>query len=259
MSSPFPGMNPYLENPEFWTEVHSRLIVALANAIESDLNPNYRVAIEKRVYTSVPEDVVLVGIPDVMVMSSSSKSQASSTLTIPTSDLSTTVILPIPEEMREGYLEIRDIPTGAVITIIEVLSPTNKRRGKGQDAYVSKRNAVLATTTHLVEIDLLREGEPMMMLGNVPVSDYRILVSRTQQRPKAQLYSFNLQQAIPVFSLPLKPTDAKILVDLQSLLSQIYNQARYDMAIDYRQEPIPPLKPANRSWTNELLQASGLR
>lgn len=257
MLSVFPGMNPYLENPEFWTEVHMRLIVALANAIESDLNPNYRVAIEKRVYTSVPEDVVRVDIPDLMVVSSSSNSPAIST--IPTSDLSTTVILPIPEEMREGYLEIRDIPTGAVITIIEVLSPIKKRRGQGQDAYLSKRNEVLATTTHLVEIDLLREGEPMIMLGNAPVSDYRILVSRAQQRPKAQLYSFNLQQAIPVFSLPLKPTDAEILVDLQSLLSQIYNQARYDMAIDYRQEPIPPLKPANRSWTNELLQASGLR
>jgi hypothetical protein len=29
MPSPFPGMDPYLENPEFWPGVHNRLIVAI--------------------------------------------------------------------------------------------------------------------------------------------------------------------------------------------------------------------------------------
>jgi Protein of unknown function (DUF4058) len=259
MPSPFPGMNPYLENPELWPEVHHRLITAIANSIESNLSQDYRVAIEKRVYSSLPEDSVLVGVPDASVVSRSSSSQAVTTLTTPLSDSSVTVILPIPQEIREGYLEIRDIATGAVITTIEVLSPTNKRPGKGQNAYESKRNLVLESATHLVEIDLLREGMPMTMLGGVPPSHYRILVSRSEQRPKAQLYAFNLQQAISTFLLPLKPGDAEVLVDLQSLLWQIYNQARYDLVIDYRQEPIPLLQKTDRDWADALLLAKGLR
>ncbi|GAA6614885.1 DUF4058 family protein [Scytonema sp. NUACC26] len=251
MPSPFPGMNPYLENPELWPEVHHRLISAIANAIESNLSQDYWVAIEKRVYTSVPEDAVLVGIPDASVVSKSSSRQSTTTLTT-ASDSSITVMLPIPEEIRESYLEIRDIATGAVITAIEVLSPTNKRPGKGRDTYEKKRNAVLESATHLVEIDLLREGTPMEMVGNVPQSHYRILVSRAPQRPRAQLYGFNLQQTIPTFPLPLKPKEAELSVDLQSLLLQIYNQARYDLAIDYHQDPIPPLQEADRIWANEL-------
>jgi len=226
MSSPFPEMNPYLENPELWTEVHHRLISALAIAIESNLSQDYRVAIEKRVYSSVPEDNIL---------------------------------LDVPQEIREGYLEVRDIVTGAVITTVEILSPTNKRPGKGKNAYESKRNAVLETATHLVEIDLLREGEPMTMLSNFPSSDYRILVSRAEQRPKAQLYAFNLEQVIPTLSIPLKPGEVEILVDLQSLLQQIYNQARYELVIDYRQEPIPPLEKTDRIWMDTLLRDKGLR
>ncbi|WP_243146932.1 DUF4058 family protein [Scytonema sp. UIC 10036] len=195
------------------------------------MSQDYRVAIEKRIYTSAPEDAVLVGIPDASVVSQSSRRQSATTLTTPESDSYVTVMLPIPEEIRESYLEIRDIATGAVITAIEVLSPTNKRPGKGRETYEKKRNAVLESATHLVEIDLLREGTPMAMVGNFPQSHYRILVSRAPQRPQAQLYAFNLQQTIPTFPLPLKPKDAELSVDLQSLLLQIYNQARYDLAI----------------------------
>jgi hypothetical protein len=252
-------MNPYLENPELWTEVHHRLITAIANAIESNLSLDYRVAIEKRVYTFVPEDAVLVGVPDASVVSQSNIRQPSTTLTAPASDSSITVMLPVPQEIREGYLEIRDTATGAVIAVIEVISPTNKRPGRGRDAYESKRNAVLESGTHLVEIDLLREGTPMAMLGNVPVSDYRILVSRANQRPKAQLYAFNLRQSIPVFVLPLKPGDAEPSVDLQTLVLQIYNQARYDLAINYRQEPVPLLREADRAWADAVLLALRLR
>lgn len=258
MPSPFPGMNPYLESPELWTEVHHRLISALANAIEANLSLDYRVAIEKRVYTIAPEDLLLVGIPDASVVHQT-QSRASSTATISTADTAITVMLPIPEEIRESYLEIRDVKTGAVITVIEVLSPTNKRPGKGRNAYENKRHAVLESATHLVELDLLREGSPMAMLGQIPPSDYRILVSRSAQRPKAQLYAFNVQQPIPVFTLPLKQTDTEIPIDLQNLLLTVYNQARFDLALDYGQDPVPPLKEDDRAWADELLKASGLR
>lgn len=258
MPSPFPGMNPYLENSELWTEVHHRLITAIANAIEAVLSLDYRVAIEKRVYSSVPEDAVLIGIPDASVISQAKVNPAPVT-ELSRSDASVTVMLPIPEEIREGYLEIRDVATGTVITVVEVLSPPNKRPGKGRDTYERRRNAVLESATHLVEIDLLRDGSPMAMVGQVPAFDYRILVSRSPQRPQAELYGFGLRQPIPVFMLPLKPGEAAIAVDLQAILMQVYNQARYDLAIDYQQEAVAVLKESDRLWADALLKVQRLR
>ena len=146
MPSPFPGMNPYLENPDLWSEVHHRLITAIADAIESNLTFRYRVAIEKRTYLNEGEESVSVTIPDVSVYSQSSTPvQTSSTATLPAGAESVAVIIPLPEEMREGYLEIREVETGDVITVIEVLSPTNKRAGRGRKAYNTKRLEVLST------------------------------------------------------------------------------------------------------------------
>lgn len=258
MASPFPGMNPYLEHPELWPEVHNRLIVAIANDIESNLSRKYRVAIEKRTYTSVPFDSILVGIPDISVISKKSNtSQSSSTITLP--DSGVTVTLPMPQEVRESYLEIRDVSTGFVVTAIEVLSPTNKRPGKGREAYENKRMEVLSSATNLVEIDLLRSGTPMPIINEIPHTDYRILVALGNRRPKAQLYAFSLRQKIPSFLLPLQPGESELLVDLQSLLIQVYDRARYDLAIDYNLEPEPPLKEEDRAWVDALLKEKGLR
>lgn len=260
MPSPFPGMNPYLEHPELWSEVHHRLISAIADAIESNLSLNYRVAIEKRTYLSDGEDSVTVGIPDVSVYSQTSTPiQTPSTATLATQAESVTVTIPVPEEIREGYLEIREVATGYVVTVIEILSPTNKRAGIGRKAYETKRREVLSTPTHLVEIDLLRGGKPMQILSEIPQTDYRILVCRGECRPLAQLYAFSVRQEIPKFFLPLQSGDTEPLVDLQSLLIGVYNRARFDMAIDYSREPLPPLKADDRMWADELLREKGLR
>ncbi|MBW4591124.1 DUF4058 family protein [Aetokthonos hydrillicola] len=140
MSSPFPGMNPYLENPELWSEVHSRLIVAIADAIAPHIRPKYRVAIEKRVYKTTDDNSVLVGIPDVVVARNvkTEKQQTNTTVALPSSK-PIPVTLPIPQEVRQGYLEVRDVKSGEVVTVIEVLSPKNKRSGEGRNAYESKR------------------------------------------------------------------------------------------------------------------------
>lgn len=262
MPSPFPGMNPYLENPELWTEVHHRLITAIADAIESNLSLQYRVAIEKRTYLSDgEEESVTVAIPDVSVYSSqtSTPTQTQSTATLPAQVEAVTVTIPVPEEKREGYLEIREVETGYVVTAIEVLSPTNKRAGMGRDTYERKRREVLSCPTNLVEIDLLRGGKPMRILSEIPPSDYRILVCRGDRRPLAELYAFSVQQEIPKFLLPLQSGDTEPLVDLQSLLVGVYNRARFDMAINYRLDPVPPLKAEDKIWADELLREKGLR
>ncbi|MFB2938712.1 DUF4058 family protein [Aerosakkonemataceae cyanobacterium BLCC-F154] len=259
MVSPFPGMNPYLEDPELWSEVHHRLITAIAIAIAPALRPKYRVAIEKRTYLSDVEDSVLVGIPDVAVYSKrTSINEPRSTLTIPSQTEAITVTIPQIEEIRESYLAIKEVATGRVVTVLEILSPKNKRSKEGREAYQRKRDRVLASLTNLVEIDLLRSGKPMRIIEKIE-SDYRILISRSDRRPNASLYAFNLPDQIPSFPLPLQSRETEPLIDLQSLLNEIYDQASFDMAIDYNQEPIVKLSPEDAVWVDELLRNQGLR
>lgn len=146
--------------------------------------------------------------------------------------------LPIPIEVKERYLEVREVGTHQVIAIIEVLSPKNKRKGKGRATYEKKRHRVLGSSSHLVEIDLLQENTPMPMIGVEETGDYRIVVSRATTRPMADLYGFQLRESIPRFSLPLKPDDPELEVDLQAILLGVYGRGSYDFRIDYRQ-PVP--------------------
>ncbi|MDZ8222604.1 DUF4058 family protein [Nostoc sp. ChiVER01] len=261
MTYPFPGMNPYLEDPELWPGVHGRLIVAIADYLSPQLRPKYFVAIEERIYQTTGDDKLLVGIPDVIVQNS----QAAINPKIPNIAVATpaikpkTVTVPIPEIVKERYLEVRKVGTKEVVTVIEILSPKNKRTGEGRNAYEIKRQRVLGSLTHLVEIDLLRVGEPMLVFGNGTQNDYRILVSRAENRPQSDLYAFNLQDIIPAFSLPLQAGDSEPLVDLQSLLAGIYDRASYDLVIDYSKEPVSKFPEENVVWANALLREKGLR
>lgn len=263
MPSPFPGMDPYLEHPQLWSDVHHRLISGIAIALGPKLRPMYRVAIEKAVYQSDGLNSLLIGVPDLSVQtpSAAARPQASneaSSVAVATPSSPKTVILPMPEEVRLGYLEIRDVATGQVVTAIEVLSPVNKR-GQGREKYERKRRQVLASRTHLIEIDLLHAGEPMRILGDVMPSHYRVLVSRSEQRPQAELYGFNLQQTLPVFALPLREGEEEPLVELRSILDELYEQAGYDLIVDYGQEPKPGWPEAELVWMGEYLKERGNR
>lgn len=262
MPSPFPGMNPYLENPEIWPAVHNRLIVAIADALVPQVRPNYLVDIEKRIYQSSGETTLLVGIPDVTVRRSlpSQTNPSTSNVAVAAPPATPTqVTVPMPEEVREGYLEVRDTTTGEVVTVIEVLSPANKRPGKGREMYLEKRETVLGSRTHLVEIDLLRKGEPMPFFGTEFQGNYRILVSRGDRRPTADLYLFNLPQTIPTFPLPLRSQDAEPTLDLQALLHALHDRAGYDYTLDYSAEPVPPLEESEAAWADALLREQQLR
>jgi hypothetical protein len=256
MQSPFPGMDSYLEHPARWPGVHARLIVAIANALEESLSLNYIVEVEKRVYQVTPEDAVLVGIPDASIVAQQAQipQPEGGTATMTRTTESIAVTLPMPEEVKEGYLELRDVATGEVITVIEVLSPKNKRTGAGRNAYNTKRQAIFASQTHLVEIDLLRDGTAMDLMGIVPTTDYRILVSKSEQRPKGDLYAFSVMQSIPVTPIPLRLGEANINLDLQKILNRVYQQARYGMAIDYSIPPVPSLSEASQAWAKGLIQ-----
>jgi hypothetical protein len=227
-----------------------------ADALDTTLSQDYRVAVEKRVYLSQGEETILIGIPGVSVTATP---PANTTTTTAIATEPTIVEIPLAEEVQERYLEIREISTSRVVTVIELLSPKNKRSGEGRDAYSQKRQRIMLSQTHLVEIDLLRygstrptgSGDPLPMVGAV-TSDYRILVSRSDYRPKAQLYAFNLRQPIPAIQIPLT-ADTAVALDLQPLLHQIYDRARFALAIDYQKSPIPKLPPEDLAWLNTTI------
>jgi Protein of unknown function (DUF4058) len=252
MPSPFPGMDPYLENSELWSAVHNRLIVAIADDLVDHLSEKYRVEIEKRTYFSSDDESLLVGIPDVAVVTGKVTESASGTATIALPVQPQKVTVPIAEEVNERYLEIREVATGTVVTAIEVLSPKNKRTGEGRLAYERKRNQVLASATHLIEIDLLRGGKPFPIVAEY-LGDYRILVCRGDRRPVADLYAFSLKQPIPSVPIPLLPGEEEPILELQKLLNYVYQRGRYHLALDYSQPPQPPLSEENVQWAKTLL------
>jgi hypothetical protein len=261
MASPFPGMDPYLEQAIFWPEFHSRLIVAIADALAPSLLPQYYVAVETRTYMDSSNEELLVGIPDAVVLSTPGPLPPANPETASTGVATTvqpqSVLLPMPLEIKERYLEIRAAGSDAVIAVVEVLSPTNKRQGEGRRIYSAKRQAVLGSASHLVEIDLLRAYDPMAMhpvdRGAASTARYRILVSRAEYRPRADLYEFTLREPIPEFPLPLKAVEEQVMVDLQPLVNGIYARSGYGIRIDYQASvPPPALSPEDQAWMNEM-------
>ena len=250
-------MDPYLEHPTLWPGVHNGLIAALQLSLAPQLRPRYYVAIEERLYITEPDQRVFVGRPDLAIVGQPAAETALRSASPASAVL--TVQVPMPEEVRETYLEVRETHSDYVLTVLEILSPTNKRPGRGRRLYEDKRMEVLASRTHLVEIDLIRAGEPMPIMGNGRASAYRMLVSRGDCRPTAILYAFGVRQPIPSFSLPLKPDDQEPTVDLGQILHDLYDRASYDLRLDYKTDPAPPLMPAEAVWADELLRQKGLR
>ncbi|AKG24086.1 DUF4058 family protein [Calothrix sp. 336/3] len=261
----FPGMNPYLEQPAFWSAFHTRILVAIADTLAPNLLPTYYIEVETRTYQEQGKtgDDLLVGIADVGVIGTNTPPKIAEDLLRDTSSVLTQkrpqpITLPMSLTVKHRYLAVREVGNNQVITIIEVLSPKNKQKGQGRTAYERKRGDIFASQTNLIEIDLLRQHPPMTILGEIEATDYRIIVSRSWQRPQADLYGFNLPEPIPTFPLPLKPEDSEQPVHLQTIVDGVCERAGYHQRINY-QQPLPPPKLSvhNQKWIDELLSSSG--
>ncbi len=252
-NNPFPGMNPYLEQPRLWPEVHSELIALLWSRMAAQMPTGYRLAIEERLEiweASSAGDRFRFAVPDLSI--SAQREEASEVALqerIPEGGIM--VMTPLPT--RVTYLAVR-AASGEVVTVLEILSPTNKAPGRGRIDYLSKRTDLLESETNLVEIDLLRAGEPMPLATSAPDCHYRILVSRERQRPRALLFPFMMQNAVPKFPLPLRPDDAELTVDLGGLLAQMHCMSRYNSFLDYdRPPPGPALDAETLRWIDQRL------
>lgn len=248
MPTPFPGMDPYLEHHSLWPNVHNSLLVAIRDELAVRLRPRYYVAIEERIYQVDMTGMIFAGRPDVMLVRETATPYQSDVATL------VPVEIMIVEDVAESYLEIRTVNGDQVVTVLELLSPANKRDGDGRQHYLFKRANIQSSPAHLVEIDLLRGWEPMPLRKQPPPSDYRILISRAGQRPRADLLPFSLRQAIPPFALPLLPGDEEPIVRLNPILHALYDRAGYDLRIDYSKSPDPPFSDEDRAWAMTLME-----
>ena len=244
-------MDPYLEHPALWPDIHNSLLAAVRDSVAPDVAPRYYVALKRRTYVLKPDDLVFIGRPDVAVV----ERQEGATPRVQPASMGAAVLevdVPMADEVEEIFLEVREVTTGRCVTVLELLSPVNKLTGRGRDTYLEKRTEVLRTRTNFVEVDLLRAGEPMPVVGPPVMSDYRILVSRGSRRPRAQLYPWGVREKIPSFVLPLLPGDAEPTVDLGAVLHALYDRARFDLRLDYTQPPIPALAEDDAAWARSL-------
>lgn len=255
MPAMFPGMNPYLEHPDLWPEIHPRFVNALARLLQQEVSDRYNVIIRKRVYRVSGEDSLVVGQPAQDTCSSANGS--SSQQPIPT-------YIAVPQTIQEDYIEIVDHQVGTTVTIVETLTPQKKRPGRGRENYEQRCEAIFGGDTHFVEIDLLRGWEPISAYGPSDI-DYRVLVSRSDQRPKAEMYTWQVNAPIPPLTLPIsRPQDgagaqAFCTVNLKQALDNACAGSTYDFSINYERDPIPPLHPEAAQWLAALLEKAGLR
>jgi hypothetical protein len=256
MPSPFPGMNPYLESPGIWHGFHQRFVTAMANQLTAQLRPQYIVLLEENIYLHEIEESerLHMGRADVAVAESGHSSTKSATATVEAPVVG--VLAEFVDEEHLGYIEIRERESRELVTVVELLSPANKRPGADREQYLHKRRRLLRSPTHLVEIDLLRTW-PRMPVEHLPACDYLLFASRAETRPQVGLWPCRLREPLPPLRVPLRAMTSCEL-DLQSLLHQVYDEAGYEDYL-YATPIDPPLSPADAAWAAELVNAARSR
>ncbi len=269
MPSPFPGMDPYLEDPGLWPEVHHNLISEIQAQLTPRLRPNYVVRIEERAYITHEENGhsrPQQRVPDVEILtrpgrqktrSSKGKGSGTTTLDYPEPVVATTWF---EEEIHEAFLKIIDRRSRDVVTVIELLSPANKvPNSPGGESFEEKRLEVMHSRSHWVEIDLLRGKRMVPVPKTVGPHQYLIHISPEHLRPQGRLWGIRLDQRLPPIPIPLKRGEPDARLDLQAALEATYDRAGYDMELDYRKPPRPKLDAKLSAWADELLKSKGLR
>jgi hypothetical protein len=244
-------MNPYLEQDDAWHDFHESFLPLARELLEAQVGPAYIVKIEPHLYIhDAPENGRrFAGIGDVGVAQQAPSAQRSSGTAVLEAPLE--VFLPAEEVERESFVEIRDRRNRQLITVLEMLSPSNKRLGPDRDQYLTKRRELLTSSAHLVEIDLLR-GYARMPLEQWPDCAYGVLVSRAEDRRRAKLWPVQLRKRLPVVPVPLRAPDPDARLDLQAMLHRLYDAANYGKYI-YESEPEPALAPEDAAWARQFV------
>ncbi|MDW8320995.1 MAG: DUF4058 family protein [Armatimonadota bacterium] len=265
--NPFPGMNPYLEDPQLWPGVHHRFVTYLADTIALSLPEGYLADIDERVYVEKP-DTLRVIAPDVTISRSVRPASSASTESgVALADPPLKVeIQPFP--VSEAFLQIFCLKGGErqLVTVIELLSPANKTPGAhGRELYLEKQRELIHSTTHLMEIDLLHYGEHTVFASRSALEGYKkwdyvvCLHKGGWGEGSAWVWLMSLQERLPRVIVPLLEGDPDVVVDLQAVFNQVYQQGRYWMVVNYSAAPPVTLNEEDKEWIVKLLKEKGLK
>jgi Protein of unknown function (DUF4058) len=259
MPSPFPGMDPYLEDPSVWEEFHHIFITESMYFLSDRLPDSYIAKIDERVeLISRDDEATAQYVPDVAVARGPGSAApatneiggaaiAAAPITIPSADAM---------EVREAYVEILRLPDMKLITSIELLSPWNKF-GEGIGEYRHKRRALVRQGVHVVEIDLLRRSRRTELAQPLPTGDYFAFIFRGDRRPDVDVYAWGIRQPLPTIPIPLAPPDPDIALDLATLVNTAYDRGKYTRKLRYTHGPPPePLTAADAAWAAENAKRS---
>jgi hypothetical protein len=271
MPSPFPGMDPYLEDPAIFPDLHDSFIANLRDALNATLPEPYYAGIASRTWVEFSHRPIG---PDVNVLRPEVPGHVPeveggggvATLTLQAEPI--TIHVPfVEEEFHEPFVEIYAQPGGErVVATVELLSLSNKTPGEhGRSLYKKKQREVLCSQVHLIEIDLLRGGTHSTAipvehaLARAGRFDYQVCIHQFDRQEDYILYPIHLPQRLPVLPVPLLPGDPPVKVDLQALLDRSYDTGNYKRRVRYRErQPVPPLRPEQAAWAEQLLRAKGI-
>ena len=262
MKSPFPGMDPYLE--KHWRDVHASIIIYARDQLQASLPGDLRARVEERVFVESAQGVERSVYPDIRVVEHGRSELAAATSAGEVGVAEPPVVHLADEPASQGFIEIIDVGSGnRVITVVEVLSQSNKLPGEGQELYLQKQRELKEGRVSVVEIDLLRAGKRILILrpDKIPASHrttYQVCVRRGWQPTAVEVYGVPIEERLPTIKVPLRETDEDVLLELQPLIEQCYHNGRYD-DLDYRVDPDPPLQSSDAAWADELMRRKGLR
>jgi hypothetical protein len=247
-------MNPYLEQGDVWQDFHVTFMPKVRAQLVAQLTADYIVKIDEHVYIHEPpaEERTFLGHSDASVASRQLSTQQSTATTTASVKAPARVVLPVMDIERVSYLEIRDRLHRRLVAVIELLSPSNKYSGEDRQQYLLKRARVMASSAHLVEIDLLRGGPRMPFASELPECQYYAMVSQAEKRPQADFWPIRLRDPLPIIPIPLREPDPDAKLDLQAALHQVYDEARYGNYI-YEQAPQPALRGEDAAWAQQFL------
>jgi hypothetical protein len=278
MSSPFPGMDPYLEAPQIWPDLHNALAGEIRNELNQTLPSPYYARLEMRPELGIVDqegerqrivpDVMVVRYPDV---SKAPGGGAVAVVERPRRDLSPSIDSATSlGKIRHHFVEIRDPSEGhKLITLIEIVSPSSKRAGPDREAYGFKQREVLESDANLIELDFVRAGRRILPTVDLKTliktikspPAYLVLINRAWQRTsfstRYQIFPVGLREWLPCIPVPLKRGEEEVSLDLQFVFNRAYNTGPYRRgAVDYaKRPPAPRLDPEDAAWAAELTRA----
>lgn len=266
MTNPFPGVDPYLEESGLWRDFHQRFITVLADMLLPALPEGYDARSEEQIQLiEVEPDRTHKFLPDVGVTHDPSLSRSptgSGTAVLERPGVKpVTVRTPALVEERERWIEILVGEHRELVTVIELLSPSNKV-GSGRRKYRRKREILLARHVNLVEIDLLLEGRRVATAKDpFPPGDFFAYVSRASRMTPAggecQVHAWSLRDPLPAIPIPLAPPAVDVAIDLAEVFSTTYDRGRYARA--FRRVDLPmKIRPADEAWAEVIVEKAGL-